>query len=239
MIEILTSPIAQDMAYHAFADQRAALGIANFWNVMSNLAFLVVGSAGLLEVRRHGADPLRAAWLTFFAGILLTAFGSGWYHLDPDNDSLAWDRLAMVIGFAGFVAIAVGEYVSHTWARLLLPPLLLVGIASVLYWIRTEHLGAGDLRPYALVQFLPMLAVPVLVLARRGRSDLGPYIGGMIALYVLAKLAEHYDAGIYSVGELFSGHSLKHIAAALGAAMLLAGLRRKRRARSGLRGFSE
>ena len=231
MIEFLMNPVAQDPAYHAFADPRDLLGIPNFWNVVSNLTFLAAGWAGLVETARHRADPLHLAWFTFFAGILLTALGSAWYHLAPDNESLAWDRLAMTVGFSGFVAIIVGEYASIAWPRRLLVPLLLAGIASVGYWIVTEQSGDGDLRAYALIQFLPLLAIPALVWVRRERSSLSPWVGAMLALYALAKLVEHYDAAIYGAGQLLSGHTLKHFAAALGAAALLAGLRRKRRTR--------
>ncbi len=227
MIEYLTTPLAQDPAYHEFADGRWLLGIPNFGDVMSNVAFIVVGAAGFRELRHHRTDPLHRAWAVFFTGVLLTAFGSGWYHLHPNNESLAWDRLTMVIGFMGFVSIVIGEYLSVDWAKRLLVPLLFVGVASVAYWIHTERLGVGDLRPYALVQFLPMLVVPFIVLARRNKSDLGKYIAAMIGLYVLAKVFEHFDDEIYAAGNLLSGHSLKHLAAALAAAALLAGLHRR------------
>lgn len=227
MIEFVTSPIAQDTAYHLFADQRKLLGVPGFWNVVSNLPFLLVGVAGLAEVRRHTRDPLCAAWFAFFAGVALTAFGSAWYHLDPDNASLAWDRLAMVIGLMSFVALVIGEYVSITAGRRLLMPLLVLGVLTVWYWLRTEMAGAGDLRPYAIVQFAPLLFVPVLVVARRARSDLSVYIGWMLAFYVLAKVFEHYDEAILAFGNILSGHSLKHLAAACAAASLLVGLRRR------------
>jgi hypothetical protein len=226
--DLLSSPIAQDPAYHLFADYRTFLAVPNFWNVMSNVPFIVVGALGFRFSLRITNDPLRNAWLVFFAGIFLTAFGSGYYHLAPDNDTLAWDRLTMTIGFMSFVAIVIGEYVSVAWGRRLLVPLLATGAASVFYWVYTESLGAGDLRPYALVQFLPMLLIPLVVIARRSRSDLGPYIAWMIAFYVAAKVAEHYDAEIFAAGTLLSGHSLKHIFAALAPACLLFGLRRRR-----------
>jgi hypothetical protein len=226
---LLSSPIAQDPAYHLFADPRALLGIPNFWNVMSNLPFVIVGALGFRVSLKNTDDPLRSAWLVFFAGIFLTAFGSGYYHLAPDNETLAWDRLTMTIGFMSFVAIVIGEYLSVAWGRRLLVPLLAAGAASVFYWAHTESLGAGDLRPYALVQFLPMLLIPLVAIARRSRSDLGPYIAWMIAFYVAAKVAEHYDTEIFAAGNLLSGHSLKHIFAALAPACLLFGLRRRRR----------
>jgi len=228
MIEFLSIPLPQDPAYHLFADRRLLLGIPNFWNVASNIPFLVVGALGMRETARHHADPLRAVWSVFFAGIFMTAFGSGYFHLDPDNDSLAWDRLTMTVGFMSFVAIVIGEYLSLAWAKRLLLPLLLIGAASVLYWLQTETRGAGDLRPYAAVQFLPMLLIPAVVLLRRERSDLGKYIGWMIAFYFAAKIFEQYDRQVYAAGELLSGHSLKHIVAALGPASMLLALRRRR-----------
>lgn len=225
--ELISNPIAQDLAYHEFADQRMLLGVPNFWNVASNLPFIIVGAWGFKFTRRHVNDPLRIAWLVFFVGIFLTAFGSGYFHLRPDNESLAWDRLTMTIGFTSFVAIVIGEYLSVDWGKRLLVPLLVVGAASVFYWLHTERLGAGDLRPYALVQFVPMLLVPIIVIARRDRSDLGRYIGWMIAFYVIAKLLEQFDDAVFSVGNLMSGHALKHVSAALGPAALLLGLMRR------------
>lgn len=227
IVDLIATPLAQDPAYHLFADQRTLLGISNFWNVVSNLPFVIVGAWGFVFVRRYINDPLRVAWLVFFLGVFLTAFGSAYYHLRPDNDSLAWDRLSMTIGFMSFVAVIVGEYLSIDWGKRLLLPLLIIGAASVLYWIHTERIGAGDLRLYALVQFVPMILIPAIIFIRRDHSDLGPYVLWMIAFYAAAKVLEHFDAGIFSVGQVMSGHALKHVFAALGPATLLLGLARR------------
>lgn len=234
MLEFLLSPFAQDHAYHAFADGRTLLGIPNFWNVMSNLPFLIVGTWGLAFLARNPVvvAPLRRAWTVFFVGILVTTFGSVYYHLSPDNPSLGWDRLAMTIGFMSLFALVIGEYVSVSWASRLLVPLLLLGAGSVYYWLQTEAQGAGDLRPYALVQFLPMLIIPLVMLLRRGHSDLGPFLGGLIAFYVAAKIFEYYDASVFAVGGFMGGHALKHTLAALAPASLLLGLHRRRDGRS-------
>lgn len=235
MLELLLSPFAQDHAYHAFADTRAFLGIPNFWNVCSNLPFFVVGVWGLRFVA-HNAQvvaPLRIVWTLFFVGILATTFGSAYYHLSPDNASLGWDRLAMTMGFMSLFALVIGEYVSVAWARRLIVPLLLLGAASVYYWLYTEALGEGDLRPYALVQFLPMLLIPLIMLLHRGQSDLGPYLAGLVALYVAAKILENYDASVYAAGSVIGGHALKHLFAALAAASLLLGLHRRRTGQPG------
>jgi hypothetical protein len=228
IVELINAPLPQDPTYHLFADRRTLLHIANFWNVTSNLPFLIVGLLGIAETTRHRADPLRIVWFVFFAGIFLTGFGSGYYHLTPDNASLAWDRLLMTVGFMSFVAIIIGEYLSLAWARRMLLPLLVIGTGSVFYWSHTETLGAGDLRPYAVVQFLPMILTPAIILTARKRSDLGRYIGWMIACYAIAKLFEYYDHQVFAAGELLSGHSIKHVLAALGASSLLLGMYRRR-----------
>lgn len=232
LVFYLTLPIPQDPAYHLFADGRQLLGVTNFWNVMSNLPFLIVGWWGLSFVSKHGRDVcasgLVPAYRVFFVGILLTAFGSGYYHLTPSNESLVLDRLPMTIGFAGLFSIVTGEFVSVGIGRRLLAPLLVIGMASVAYWAFTETYGVGDLRPYALVQFLPMLLIPIILSVYRSASDSTRFFWLMIAFYVLAKICEYFDAGIYSLGEIMSGHSLKHLFASLTPATLLYALNRRR-----------
>jgi len=229
---VFTSPVPQDPAYHAFADGRTLLGISNFWNVMSNLPFLLVGLWGIIFVFRHSHSVclpgLELAYVVFFSGIFLTAFGSGYYHLNPSNDPLVWDRLPMTIGFAGLFAIIIGEFVSPRIGRAVVIPLLLIGIASVEYWAWTETNATGDLRPYAVVQFLPMMLLPVILLAYKPAIGSARVFWIMLLFYVLAKLAEQLDQNILSAGGLISGHSLKHIFAAMTPATLLYELMQRR-----------
>ena len=229
---LFTSAIPQDPAYHAFSDTRTLFGIENFYNVASNFPFLLVGVAGLLYVYRYSAQVcvsgLESACSVFFIGIFLTAFGSSYYHLAPGNETLVWDRLPMTIGFAGLVAIVVGEFLSARVARILLVPLLLLGFGSVEYWAWTETRGVGDLRPYAIVQFLPMLMIPVVLLSNRPVIGKASYFWWIIVFYFIAKLFEHFDATIFEVGHLISGHSLKHIAAAMTPAVFLYALTQRR-----------
>jgi hypothetical protein len=229
---LFVAPIPQDPAYHAFADGRTLLGIANFWNVVSNLPFLLVGAWGVAYVMRHGRavclPGLELAYIVFFSGVFLTAFGSAYYHLTPANDPLAWDRLPMTIGFAGLFAAIVGEYVSPRVGRVLVVPLLLIGIVSVEYWIWSESRGMGDLRLYALVQFLPMLLVPFILALYRPAIGSSKYFWGMLGFYALSKIVEFLDVAIYAAGNLISGHSLKHLFAAAATAMVLLGLTRRR-----------
>lgn len=229
---VFVPPIPQDPAYHEFADGRAILGIANFWNVMSNVPFLVIGLWGIVYLLRHGHQVclpgLELAYLVFFTGIFLTAFGSGYYHLVPANEPLVWDRLPMTIGFAGLFAIILGEFVSPTIGRAVVIPLLLLGVASVEYWAWTENQGAGDLRLYAVVQFLPMMLIPVILLTYPPAVGAARYYWLMILFYVLAKLVEQLDGAILSAGGLISGHSLKHLFAAMVPATMLYSLMQRR-----------
>lgn len=229
---VFVAPIPQDPAYHVFADGRSFLGIANFGDVMSNLPFLVIGAWGVGYVMRHGhavcLPGLELAYVVFFSGVLLTALGSGYYHLVPANEPLAWDRLPMTIGFAGLFAIIVGEFVSARAGRLLVIPLLIIGIVSVEYWIWTESRGAGDLRPYALVQFLPMLLIPFILLLYKPAIGNARYFWVMLGFYALSKITEFLDAQIFAAGGIISGHSLKHLFAAAATGTLLYALMQRR-----------
>lgn len=227
----MVDPIAQDPAYFLFADQRRMLGIPHFMDVMSNLPFLVIGIIGWRVVTVHPetvSPATRLAWKIFFFGIVLTAFGSGFFHWRPDNQSLIWDRLPMTIGFMSLVSIIIAEYFSPEYGKKLLFPLLLIGAASVAYWAWTEARSAGDLRPYAIVQFLPMLLIPLIILLYNTRSELARYLWIMIGFYVAAKVFEQLDMPLYGIGELISGHSLKHLLASLAPATLIVFLMRRR-----------
>jgi hypothetical protein len=231
LLFLFTQPYPQPSAYYLFADGRSMLSVPNFWNVVSNLPFLFIGIWGLLVVRNlaqvDSEFELKNAYLVFFIGIVLTAFGSSYFHLEPGDGTLFWDRLPMTIAFAGLFAAVIGEYVSISAAKRWLPAFLLIGVSSVLYWQWTESIGAGDLRPYAIVQFLPMLAVPAILLMSKRENDIGRYIWLMIVFYIIAKLLEHFDAGVYEGVQVMSGHALKHFAAAVAPALLVLGLSRR------------
>ncbi|MGH8028660.1 MAG: ceramidase domain-containing protein [Arenimonas sp.] len=211
-------PIAQDPAYHRFADAATWFGIPNFWNVASNLPFPVFGLWGLARVLRGPLDPLavaqRPAWIVFFLGATLVGFGSGYYHLHPDDAALVWDRLPMTLAFMALFAVLVGEHVEVRWGRGLLWPLLIVGVVSVLWWKVTEAQGHGDLRPYAAVQFLPLILIPGLLLAfpQPGRGPLW----AVLALYALGKALEYWDAAILDAIGVTGGHAFKQVAAGVG-----------------------
>lgn len=214
-VALLLDPVPQDPAYHRFADARTLFGIPNFWNVATNLPFLVVGAAGFLQQGRLASPPLATHYRTICGAILLVALGSAWYHLAPDNLRLVWDRLPMTVAFMALLAAVIADRISWLAGRGLLWPLVVAGIASIAWWIRGEASGHGDLRAYGLVQFLPMLLVPPIVLWWRGEGIAASRLWMALGAYAAAKLLEHFDAEVYAAGGLLSGHSLKHLAAAL------------------------
>ncbi|PYU18912.1 MAG: hypothetical protein DMG30_26090 [Acidobacteria bacterium] len=103
------------------------------------------------------------AYAVFFLGVALTSIGSAYYHWAPDNGRLVWDRLPMSIAFMSLLAAIITERITVNAGLRSLLPLMALGIASVLYWHLTELKGQGDLRLYGLVQFYPVMAIPLLL----------------------------------------------------------------------------
>ena len=225
------NPIAQDPGYHQFADQRGLINVPNFFDVISNLAFVIVGVMGMRLIgsgqATGGLPELQAVYLTFFVGVFLTGFGSAYYHFHPDNQTLLWDRLPMTIAFMALFSAVVGESISPRIALKLFIPLLAAGMASVVYWYVSELNGSGDLRPYLLVQFLPIVLIPLMLVLFNSRLDGNKYIWGIIGAYAVSKLMEHFDARIYSALGVVSGHSLKHLVAAFATFIFYLALRNR------------
>ena len=203
-------PLLQDPSYHQFADQRELFGIPNFWNVISNLPFIVIGAVGLFRFRRN------AITLILFTGLFLTGFGSSYYHLNPNDSTLFWDRLPMTLCFAAILAAVVEERVDARAGAILLRPLLAIGIFSLLLWRWTD-----DLRLYAWAQFFPFLALMLILQLVPPKFTGASYWITAAALYALAKLLEYLDETIFSFGAIVSGHTLKHLAAAAAAFTIL------------------
>ena len=218
IIIIMLKPIPQDLAYHRFADQRNIAGIPNFLNVITNLPFLFVGVYGLFKLKLSAAPaPINRMYAILFAGIFLTGMGSAYYHYAPDNNSLVYDRLPMTLVFMAFLSSVVAAWIDIKAGARLLIPFLLLGTGSVIYWHYTELKGAGDLRFYAFIQFFPMVLIPfIFLLFRDPANNKGLFLlVWVIGWYVTAKLLETFDKGIYTATHFISGHSLKHIAAAV------------------------
>jgi hypothetical protein len=221
----------QPLAYHEFADDRTFLGVPNALNVLSNLPFLLVGVWGLWFLLVGKAshpgmayrDPAeRWPFVAMFICVALTGVGSTYYHLQPNNDRLVWDRLPMAVGFMGLIAAMTAERISPRLGGRLLLPLVAIGIASVLYWHWTEQHEQGDMRLYVFIQGYSLffvLVAPLLFPCRYTRTY-DWYIG--IGWYVLAKVCEFQDGWVYrALHGTLSGHTLKHLLGAVSTYWLL------------------
>jgi len=214
---LLLPAVRQPLDYHDFADQRHAQGIDNFLDVVSNAGFLIFGLMGLFIIGKGRACFERPAerwpYVIFFAGLVLTAVGSGYYHLAPNNETLFWDRLPMTIAFMGLVAAQIVDRISVRAGLILLPPALLIGAASVIYWLITERMGAGNVIPYGILQAYTILVVLLLAIVNPSRYTRGNDIYWVFAWYALAKVLETFDKDVLALSGMVSGHTLKHVAA--------------------------
>lgn len=210
----ILSPIEQNEEYHNFCDSDTIFHIPNFWNVVSNFPFLVVGLIGLFKI--SSISETRVQYLVFFLGVSLVSIGSGYYHLNPNNTTLVWDRLPMTIAFMSLFSIIISEFIGlKTGLRSLLPALL-IGLISVGYWI-----FFNDLKIYILVQFYPVLAIPVILIFFKSKYNLTIGYWILFLAYVIAKIFEHLDYETESALKIWSGHTLKHIVISMGIFSLL------------------
>lgn len=236
-------PIPQDLNYHNFADTRTLFSIKNFTDVTSNIPYLLIGILGIFttfkfkKTRTKFIDEIETLpFFIAFCGIFLIGLGSGYYHLNPSNETMVWDRLPITIGFMAFFAIMISERINLKLGLWLLPIFLGLGISSVIYWIHSEHLGRGDLRAYILVQFFPLLAIPLIMFLFPARYSKASYLGAAIFCYVIAKIFEFFDGQIFEMTNFFiSGHTLKHLASAIATYELVLYIKFREKISSGLR----
>ena len=213
----LFPPFGQQLSFHHFADDRSWYGIPNVVNVLSNIPFLFVSVFGLATVIRQPVPTaIRVVYIVLFVGVLLTGVGSAYYHWNPNNDTLVWDRIPMTIVFMALLSATISELISKKLGVQLLLPFLVVGIGSVLWWHYTETQGRGDLRLYMWVQFFPMLVLPLLLWLYYDKIQAPALrsLGWIVVWYVVAKVFEQMDQPIYMATGI-SGHTFKHLAAAV------------------------
>ncbi|MDH5657187.1 MAG: hypothetical protein OEZ34_14850 [Spirochaetia bacterium] len=210
LLVLFLDPIPQDQDYHNFADRRTFFGIPNFFDVVSNLPFFFAGGYGFYMSAKKTSHWIQPAWNFCFIGVAMIAFGSAYYHFNPDNTALIWDRLPMAVGFMGLFSALIGENINLKLGRHLLLPSLAAGLLSIVYWQMHD-----DLRFYIWVQGIPLLLILVSAFFFKSHYSHRQYLIYGLMLYILAKLFELFDREIY---EWFSstagGHSLKHLSSA-------------------------
>ena len=211
IVVMLIGKIEQPQSYHNFADNRTFFAVPNFFDVTSNLLFFVVGMTGSWFVFKNVRKEARYSWLTLFAGVTLVSFGSGYYHWNPNDATLVWDRLPLNIGFMGLFSAVMTEFINPKLEKFLLAPAVILGVLSVIYW----HF-VGDLRFYFYLQAATLLAITAVIFLYEARFTLSRYLLYAFGLYTLSKFAEFSDRTIFSAtNNLQSGHTLKHTLAAL------------------------
>lgn len=220
---LLLEPIPQDPRYHLLADARTLLGVPNLLNVATNTPFLLFGVLGLAQLRARPTGAV-AAWAAFFTGVALVGFGSAWYHAAPSDATLVWDRLPMTVAFMGLLVALLAEHIHPALERRLLVPAIVLGLASIGWWRY-----ADDLRPYVWIQGAPLLAIPLVLLLFPPRYTERMYLLYGLGFYLVAKIAEYFDAEIFRLTEdAVSGHSVKHLLASAAALCVYLMLRRRR-----------
>ena len=228
---VLLPPFAQPQSFHDFADQRSWLGLPYAADVLSNLAFLAVGALGLHFVLygwskhdRNAFYDARAAspYALLFAGIVLTAFGSAWYHAQPNDATLLWDRLPMALGFAGLVAGTLTDRAPQRTFQWLFA-FASVGAGTVLYWR-----VSGNLAPYLVMQVAFIgIALLATVWIRSGYTH-SNRVYAAAGLYAIAFVCERLDHQMYeALGGWISGHTLKHLVAGAATAIVYSMLRNR------------
>ncbi|XP_057495776.1 uncharacterized protein LOC130780786 [Actinidia eriantha] len=216
VLMIVTPAIPQSQEYHDFADQREFFGIPNTLNVVSNFPFLIIGVVGLILCLHRNYFRLRLqgelwGWACFFIGVAVVGIGSSYYHLKPNDARLVWDRLPMTIAFTSIMAIFIIERIDERKGTASIIPLLLAGVVSILYWSFFD-----DLRPYALVQFVPCIAIPVMAILLPPMYTHSTYWLWAAGFYLLAKVEEAADKPICKwTHQIVSGHTIKHLSAAM------------------------
>jgi hypothetical protein len=218
----------QNVAYHNFADSRHLLGIDNFFNVVSNIGFTIAGMWGVYQIftYKRNATFINASerwpYLGFFFGGVLIGFGSSYYHLDPNNATLLWDRATMCIATMAFFSAIFTERVSRKLGLFLLVPLMVMGALASVWWELSELSGHGDLRLYSWAQIYPITAAILILLVFPARYTKSYYVLVTIGWYAVAKFFEYFDVGIYNLThQIVSGHAIKHLTAAVGIYFLI------------------
>ena len=230
----MIAPISQWDSYHQFSDSRKLFFINNFTNVASNLGFIVFGFYGVFGIFQNNLFDKKLdliPYFIFFFSIIFVGLGSSYYHWKPSTETLFWDRLPMSVSFMSLFAAIICDRINRiAGIFVVMPIILLTGVYSVIYWQYTEMMAVGDLRLYGLVQFFPILAIPIILfLFRNYKYTVPNSIFWILGWYVCAKLFEHYDSSISNLfGGYLSGHSIKHLAASVSVILVLRMLKKSK-----------
>lgn len=113
---LISGPIKQDPSYHFFADNRPFLSLKNAVNIFTNTGFIIAGSPGVFQLLKPPnpgvIKSFRTPYFFFFSGVLLIGLGSSYYHYNPSNETLLWDRIPMTIAFMSLFCSVIAEHIN-------------------------------------------------------------------------------------------------------------------------------
>jgi hypothetical protein len=213
LLRVVAGPVPQWPDYHDFADTRVLGFVPRAGDVVTNLAILAAGLWSLFVRHRvHVSPDERPAFRLLIIGSILTAFGSAYYHWEPSNARLVWDRLPLALLLTAIVSLVLADRVTPAFGRASLLPLGLLATGSVVLWGVTEAFGRGDLWLYLIVRVGASVGILVLLIARRSRYTAAALVWAAVACDGLETMAERSDWPVWRVtGGVVSGHNLKHL----------------------------
>lgn len=218
---LLHGPIPQFARYHDFADQRSLFGLPHAADVLSNFGFVMLGAWGLAKLWPQ-RSTLGSGWQgysLFLISLMLTATGSAFYHLAPNDLRLVWDRLPIALACVGLLHAVHSETARNGRNNTSIALPALAAVLSVMWWNIS-----GDLRPYLLLQVLPLVLIPLWQWIYGAPSSDRLSFGIAICLYILAKVAELHDYEVLATFEWLSGHTAKHLLATAAATVIVTSL---------------
>lgn len=224
VVAVLAPSLVQPAHYHQFADQRSVFGIPHAMDVLSNWPFAVFGALGLLHLRHANfpsSNPAQRPMATlFFIGLIITTACSAIYHWQPVDARLALDRSGMVFAFAGLLGLAVAGRISARAGLWLALAVLVLGPLSVWVWVAT-----GNVLPWVVLQFGGLVLILTMAWLKPLPGAWAVRWGAVVLIYGVAKVLELSDDWVYQfTGQFVSGHSLKHVVAALAAWPVICGI---------------
>jgi hypothetical protein len=212
-----------DTSQHQYADQRRWFGLPNALNVLANLPLLLAGVWGW-HASRSSSWPaaLREPWQAFHLCVAGGSLVAAAYHAVPNDIGFLLAQLAMS---AAFVMLTVGMLAERVSARFgsrtgLAAAAALLVVTATAVGFGVGATGSTDLRPFLLLQLLPVLLIPAGALSLPGRYTRSADWMIMLAVYALAKAFELADAAIFMSTGWISGHALMHLSLACVAARL-------------------
>lgn len=215
---VVARPIVRTPAFHVYADTRTWLGIPHAGDVLSNLPFVLVAAIAALRVRTRDGFAYLAC-----AGVALIGVGSAAYHAHPGDTTLALDWAPIVLALACITAAVVADRHGSRAGHLALAAGTLAALGSVAIWyLGGGTTGGGDMTAYVTVQLAGVALPPLVALSAPGRIPARDLLLAVAGFLVARGFAANDAQLLDAIG--ISGHSLKHVAAALAAGLALRAL---------------